>query len=325
MRERTLGGGLSVSIGCLGTMNFGADRCTAGEARQIIDAFLDTGHRLIDTADVYTGGEAERIVGAAIKSRREDVLLATKGGSTAGLSQRALADALEGSLRRLAVDHVDLYQCHVPDPDTPLEETMDALDEFVRSGKVRFVGCSNFSAEEIAAAQGLARDRATTALVSMQAHYSLAARDTEAVVLPTCAAHGLGVLAYAPLAGGVLTGRYRAGHEPPTGSRIAYLNAMDNPLARRWGEAYLTERNFAIAAEVDAIADEVGVAPAMVALSWLAGRPNVTSVIIGPRTVEQAVTNLAGLMYELPAEQGQRLDDISAPTHDSNATGPGAR
>src|SRR5438477_5487766 len=216
--------GLKVSRACLGAMNFGTSKdapCSEDEARRIIDAFLDRGNNFIDTANVYTGGQSEEVVGRAIKSRRETVVLATKargpqgsGPNDAGLSRLHLTRALEASLRRLSTDYIDLYQCHAWDADTPIEETMATLDGFVRSGKVRYIGCSNFNGAQIVESQWVASKVGGTPFVSLQPRYSLIARDIEAEVLPTCQRHGLGTLVYSPLGGGVLTGKYGRGAEP---------------------------------------------------------------------------------------------------------------
>lgn len=230
--------GLKVSRACLGTMNFGpaggvgVGSCEEPEARRIVDAFLDAGHHVIDTADAYTRGESERIVGRAVKGRRDSVVLATKaflpqgpGANDRGLSRAHLTRALDASLRRLGTDYVDLYQCHQWDPDTPIEETMATLDGFVRSGKVRYLGCSNFTAAQIVESQWAAERVGGTRFVSLQPQYSLLARDIEAEVLPTCERHGLGTLTWSPLGGGVLTGRYARGGSPDRDSRIGRLLA----------------------------------------------------------------------------------------------------
>src|SRR4051794_22660917 len=208
MEYVTLGrSGLKVSRACLGAMNFGtADApCDESEAHRITDAFLDRGNNFIDTANVYTGGGSEQVVGRAIKTRRESVVLATKargpqgsGPNDVGLSRVHLTRALEASLRRLGTDYVDLYQCHAWDPDTPIEETMSALDGFVRAGKVRYIGCSNFNGAQIVEAQWAAERIGGTPFVSLQPRYSLVARDIETDILPTCQRQGLGTLVYSP-------------------------------------------------------------------------------------------------------------------------------
>ena len=320
----TLGrSGLKVSRTGLGTVNFGTSwglGIDGAEARTIVDAFLDAGHNLIDTADNYNGGEAEEIVGRAVRSRRDAVVIATKGHmpdgpgpNDAGSSRLHLTRALEGSLRRLGTDHVDLYQCHMWDPATPIEETMATLDGFVRSGKVRYVGCSNFSAGQIVEAQWAAERLGATPLVSLQPQYSLIARDVEADILATCARHGLGTLVWGPLGGGILAGRYRRGREAAADTRMGRLLASPQPVARAWADKQLSDRNLAIAEAVGDIAADLGTTPVAVALAWVRDRAGVTSLLIGPRSLDQLRQNLTGLELALPGDATSRLDDISGP------------
>jgi aryl-alcohol dehydrogenase-like predicted oxidoreductase len=302
--------GLKVSRAALGTMNFGTGAgvgsCGYEEAKEIIDAFLDAGHNLVDTADAYTGGQSEEIVGRAVKGRRDEVLIATKaflpqgpGPNDRGLSRQHLTRALDASLRRLGTDHIDLYQCHQWDPTTPIEETLATLDGFVRAGKVRYLGCSNFTAAQIVESQLTARAMNVTPFVSLQPQYSLAVRDIETEILPVCARYGLGTLVWSPLAGGVLTGRYRRG--VPAESRIARLRALPTKAARDWADGFLNDHTLAVADRVATVAADLGTTPATVALAWVARRPGVTSVIIGPRTVGQLRENLDSLAFPLPA------------------------
>ena len=312
----TLGkSGLKVSPGCLGAMNFGTSEapCDEAEARRIIDAFLDAGHNFIDTANVYTGGQSEEVVGRALAGKRESVVIATKGRgplgpgpNDVGLSRLYLTRALEGSLRRLGTDYVDLYQCHLPDPDTPIEETMATLDTFVRQGKVRYIGCSNFMGSEIVEAQWAAERIHGAPLISLQPRYSLIAREIETDILPAAQRHGLGVMVYSPLGGGMLTGKYRRGEEPRPESRFGRNTAG-------WGAATLTERNFEIAEGVEKVAAELGTTTTAVSLAWVRGRRGVTSVIIGPRTLHQLEDNLVGFDLVLPSETVSRLNNISRP------------
>ncbi|GAA4567561.1 aldo/keto reductase [Planotetraspora kaengkrachanensis] len=322
MRYTTLGrSGLTVSRACLGTMNFGTSgggACEETEAARIVDAFLDAGGNIIDTADGYTGGQSEEIVGRAVKSRRDQVVLATKaflpqgpGPNDRGLSRIHLTKALESSLRRLGTDYIDLYQCHQWDDSTPIEETMATLDGFVRSGKVRYLGCSNFSAAQIVESQWAAQRTNAAPFISLQPQYSLVARGIEAEILPACRRHGLGTLVWSPLGGGVLTGRYRRGVVPDADSRMGRLKASALPMARAWADGLLNEPNLDIAGHVVETAAELGMTPAAVALAWVRHRPGVTSVIIGPRTLEQFHGNLAGLAKELPSETIAHLDEIS--------------
>ncbi|MEU6710430.1 aldo/keto reductase [Nonomuraea sp. NPDC046802] len=312
--------GLRVSRACLGTMNFGTEHGLAAsdeaEARRIIDAFIDAGGTFIDTADLYHRGETEEIVGRALKGRRERIIVATKGAMPVGqegrgLSRRHLTRALDASLRRLGTDYIDLYQCHQWDPLTPIEETMATLDGFVRAGKVRYIGCSNFSATQIVESQWAAARVGGTPFVSLQPQYSLVQRVIEAEILPACERHGIGTIAYGTLGGGVLTGRYRHGEAPDPDSRMGRLLGRSMPGANRWAHSLLSDRNLDIADELVKVASELGAEPAAVALAWVARRPGVTSVLIGPRTVEQLRGNLAAFELELPDEAVARLDEIS--------------
>lgn len=323
----TLGrSGLKVSRACLGAMNFGTESapCDEAEARRIIDAFLDAGHNFIDTANVYTGGQSEEVVGRALKGRRDSVVLATKGRgpqgpgpNDVGLSRVHLTRALEASLRRLGTDYVDLYQCHQPDPDTPIEETMATLDGFVRSGKVRYIGCSNFTGSQIVEAQWAAQRINGAPFVSLQPRYSLIARDIETDVLPAATRQGLGAIVYSPLGGGFLTGKYQRGEEPAPdtrlGRRMGAAQAAGRP-GNPWAAATLTDRNFEILDEVAKVAAELGTSTTAVSLAWLLGRRGVTSVIIGPRTLGQLEENLPGIGLELTPEMVSRLNDVSRPS-----------
>ncbi len=311
--------GLKVSRACLGAMNFGLSEnapCNQGDAERIIATFLDQGNNFIDTANVYTGGHSEQIVGAAIKERRHSVVLATKargvqgrGPNDSGTSRAHLQRALEASLKRLDTDYIDLYQMHAWDAETPIEETMATLDQFVRDGKVRYIGCSNYTGSQIVEAQWAASRQNGTPFVSLQPRYSLITREIEADILPACQRHGLGTLVYSPLGGGMLSGKYKQGEDP----------AADTRLGRRaragvnWGAAILTSRNFAIVEEVAKVAEELGSTPSAVSLAWCLTRRGVTSAIIGPRTQKQQDECLAGFELDLPQEAVKRLSDASRP------------
>jgi len=303
-------------------MNFGAAPdapCDEAQAHTMIDAFLDLGHNFIDTANVYTGGQSEEVVGRAVKGRRDRIVIATKAGRPMGdaphqhgLSRRHLTEALDASLRRLGIDYVDLYQCHRPDPDTPIEETMDTLACFVRAGKVRYIGCSEFSSAQIVEAQWAASRAGGVPFTSLQPRYSLIARGIEPDVLPTCARHGLGTLSFSPLGGGMLTGKYRRDEAPGEGSRFArYAPSRD---------IALKDRNFIIVDELCDVAAELGATPSAVAIAWCLARGPVTSVIIGPRTMEQFHDNMAGFSLDVPKEALARLDAVSMP----DQTAPGS-
>ncbi len=309
--------GLKVSRACLGAMNFGTSKdapCDEAEARRTIDAFLDAGHNFIDTANVYTGGQSEEIVGRAVADKRDSVVIATKGRGAqgpgpndSGTSRVHLTRALDASLRRLGTDYVDVYQMHAWDPTTPIEETMDTLDGFVRSGKVRYIGCSNYTGSQIVEAQWAADRNHGTKFVSLQPRYSLIARDIEADVLPAAQRHGLGTMIYSPLGGGVLTGKYERGQEPPADTRLARRGGARAAMT-------LTDRNFDIVDEVNKVAADVGSTPTAVSLAWVLGRRGITSIIIGPRSEAQMKENLIGFDLTLPDEAVARLSDISRPS-----------
>jgi aryl-alcohol dehydrogenase-like predicted oxidoreductase len=284
--------------------------CDEVEAARMIDAFLDAGHNFVDTADIYTGGQSEEVVGRAVKNRRDSVVLATKAGNRQGpgpndlgLSRMHLTRALEASLRRLDTDYIDLYQCHFPDRDTPIDETIATLDGFVRSGKVRYLGCSNFSGSRIVEAQWAAQRIAGTPLVSLQPPYSLLARDIEADVLPACGRHGLGTMVYSPLGGGVLTGKYSRDRVPAADTRFARRTVLT--------AQGITTRHLDIAEKVAEIASGLGTTSTAVALAWVLGRRHVTSVIIGPRTFEQYEQNMVGFDLELPGDAVRALSAVS--------------
>ena len=313
MEYTTLGAsGLQVSRPCLGAMMFGhgpdAPTCEP-DSRRIIDAYLESGGNFIDTANIYTGGESEEVVGRAIKARRDDVVLATKGygpigtgPNTTGLSRKYLPRALEASLRRLDTDYIDLYQCHRPDSGTPISETMATLHGFVQSGKVRYLGCSNWSGSQIVEGQWAARDFGGTPLISLQPRYSLNARRIEDDILPACQRQGLGTMIYSPLGGGVLTGKYKPGQPAPEGSRAARGGFWTR---------MLDDQSVELAVEVGKVAAEIGATSAAVALAWVLSRRGVTTVIIGPRTFEQYEQNMAGFDLELDPALIKRLSDAS--------------
>ena len=315
--------GLKVSRVCLGAMNFGTSSgapTNEANATKIIDKFLGDGFNFIDTANVYTQGQSEEIVGRAIKSKRDSVVLATKGRgqqgpgpNDIGLSRVHLTRALDASLKRLNTDYVDLYQMHRWDDDTPIEETMDVLAGFVRSGKVRYLGASNFTGSQIVEAQWAAARQNGVPFISLQPRYSLVAREIEADILPAAERHGMGAMIYSPLGGGVLTGKYKQGEAPAADTRIgrrarAGANAGPNPYSN-----LLTDRNFAIVNEVQKTARELNTTPSAVSIAWALTRKGVTSVIAGPRTQEQMNEYVAGAALDLPDAIVKRLSDISRP------------
>jgi aryl-alcohol dehydrogenase-like predicted oxidoreductase len=320
MEYRQLGrSGLRVSALSLGTMSFGdagegapvGMTDATGAARQI-DLCLEAGVNLIDTADVYSAGVSEEILGKVLRGRRDRILLATKarfpmgeGPNDAGLSRHHLIRACEASLRRLQTDHIDLYQVHQWDGHTPLEETLDALDTLVRQGKVRYIGCSNYSGWQVTKALGISDRLRYQRYVSQQIHYTLQAREAEYELIPVSLDQGLGILVWSPLAGGLLSGKYRRDQQGPEGAR--HFGGWDEP------PIYDSERLYDVVDVLVEIAEGHGVSAAQVALAWLLGRPGVSSVVIGARTDEQLADNLAAAELELGEDERARLDEVSAP------------
>ncbi|MGW4945159.1 aldo/keto reductase [Actinoplanes sp. NPDC004185] len=321
MEYRTLGkSGLRVSVLTMGTMTFGGKGGFASvgatdvaEARRQVGQCLDAGVNLIDTADVYSGGVAEEIVGEVLEGRRDEVLVATKvrmpmgpGPNDAGLSRHHIIAGCEASLRRLRTDHIDLYQVHEWDGQTPLEETLEALQHLVTSGKVRYVGASNYAGWQLMKALGTADRTGLPRFVSEQIYYSLQARDAEYELIPAAVDQGLGVLVWSPLAGGLLSGKYRRGVQAPAGSR--QLTDWNEPPVHDQEKLYDTVEVLV------QIGTDRGVSAAQVALAYLLGRPAVTSLVIGARTAAQLADNLAAAELVLSAEERARLDAVSAPT-----------
>jgi aryl-alcohol dehydrogenase-like predicted oxidoreductase len=311
--------GLRVSALSLGTMTFGGrggfakTGSTDSEgARRQLDMAIDAGVNLVDTADVYSGGLSEEIVGEIVAGRRERLLLATKvrfamgsGPNDGGLSRHHLISACEASLRRLKTDYIDLYQVHEWDGQTPLEETLETLDSLVRAGKVRYVGCSNYTGWQLLKALGVADRHGYQRFASQQIYYSLQSRDAEYELIPATIDQGLGVLVWSPLAGGLLSGKYRRGQDAPEGTRR--LAGWDEP------PVYDEDKLYDTVDVLVAIAEERGVAPAQVALAWLLHKPAVTSVVVGARTDEQLADNLKAAELALSAEELARLDGVSQP------------
>jgi len=316
MEHRTLGTtGVQVSPLCLGAMMFGAwGNTDHDESVQIIHGALDAGINFVDTADVYAQGESEEIVGKALLGRRDDVVLATKAHGTMGSdvnhrgnSRRWLVREVEHSLRRLQTDWIDLYQIHRPDPATDIDETLGALTDLVRAGKVRHVGSSTFPASEIVEAQWVAEKRGRERFVTEQPPYSILARGIETEVLPTTQRYGMGVLPWSPLAGGWLSGRYRKGVDAPTSGRAARMPArydLDDP-------ANQTKLDAADA--LGALADEHGISLVHMAIAFVMEHPGVTSAIIGPRTMEQLESQLGAAKLRLSTEVLDAIDAIVPP------------
>ena len=312
MQYRRLGTtGLMVSELCLGCMTFGRELDEEG-SKEIVSRFLEAGGNFIDTADVYERGASEEIVGRTLKGvRREDVVLATKvrfpmgeGPNDVGLSRKHVVKGCEDSLRRLGTDYIDLYQVHCWDAATPLEETLGALSDLVRAGKVRYVGVSNFTAWQIMKSVAISDALGFERFVCLQPQYSPVERNIEREILPLCVEEGIGVIPWSPLGGGFLSGKYRRGEEPPEGSRIAGAKeSMEEYWDRR-----ATELNWRVLDAVGRVSGETGKSYAQVSLNWLLRQEGVTAPIVGARTPEQLEDNLGASGWELDAAQ---VDDIS--------------
>jgi aryl-alcohol dehydrogenase-like predicted oxidoreductase len=311
MQYRALGKtGIKVSPYCLGAMMFGTlGNADHDDSIRIIHRALDAGINLIDTADAYSRGESEEIVGKALKGRRDDIVLATKAHlpmgddpNQRGNSRRWLTRELEASLRRLQTDHVDLYQIHRPSPDTDIEETLSALTDLMRAGKVRAIGSSTFPASEIVEAQWVSERRGLARFRTEQPPYSILNRGIEREVLPVCERYGMGVMVWSPLAMGQLTGRYRKGRQPPGGVRTQYFP-----------EQMSDERRLDAVERLIPVADEAGLPLTHVAMAFVMAHPGVTSAIIGPRTMQHLDDLLAGVDVVLSDEILDRIDKIVPP------------
>lgn len=314
MQYRNLGRtGLKVSQLCLGCMMFG-DVTPEDESLAIIRAALDAGINFLDTADKYGAGASERTVGKALAGRRDEVVLATKvglavdrtGPNASGLGRKHIREAVEASLKRLGTDYLDLYYLHSFDRATPLEESLGALDDLVRAGKVLYVGVSNFRAWQLMRAWGLQELHGWDRLAAVQPLYNLANRDAETELLPACAAMGIGVCSYSPLARGVLTGKYQAGQEPPPESRAARGNV-------RLMQTEYREANFALAEHVGALAQQNGCTPSQLALAWVMANRLVTAPLIGPRTMAQFEDNLGALQVQISPDLEAAIDELVPP------------
>jgi aryl-alcohol dehydrogenase-like predicted oxidoreductase len=306
--------GLMVSELCLGCMTFGREADEETSANMVA-AFLQAGGNFIDTADVYSHGASEEITGRAIKNVRDDVVLATKvrfpmgdGPNDVGLSRKHILQGCEASLRRLGTDYIDLYQVHLWDAATPLEETLSALTDLVRAGKVRYVGVSNFTAWQLVKALGVSERRGFERFVSLQPQYSLVERNIERELLPACREEGVGVMPWGPLGGGFLSGKYRRGEEPPESSRIA---GVPDEFEEAWTRRAV-ERNWRTLDAVGEISEATGRSYPQIALNWLLRQDGVTAPIIGARTPEQLEDNLGATGWKLDREQVQRLSEASA-------------
>lgn len=309
--RRQLGrSGLSVSVVGLGANNFGG-RLTLAQSRLVVDAAIDAGITLIDTADIYGGqGGSESVLGEVLGVRRKDVVLATKfgmamdgSGTKQGASRRYIVEAVEASLRRLKTDWIDLYQLHTPDPHTPLDETIRALDDLVRSGKVRYVGASNMSAWQVVDAQWIAAELGVERFISSQDEYSLLKRGIEAELVPALQAKQIGLLPFFPLASGLLSGKYRPGQPLPEGTRLS----RPGPLADR----YLNDDNLTMVGRLHDFAQRRGRTLLELAFSWLAAQPVVASIIAGASTPEQVQQNVRAVNWQLSADDLAGVDAIT--------------
>jgi aryl-alcohol dehydrogenase-like predicted oxidoreductase len=315
MEYRRLGDtGLMVSELCLGCMTFGRE-ASEEDSKRLVDRFLDAGGNFIDTADVYSKGVSEEITGRAIKGVRDDVVLATKvyfpmgeGPNDTGLSRKHVTQGCEDSLRRLGTDYIDLYQVHCWDSATPLKETLSALTDLVRSGKVRYIGVSNFTGWQLVKSVCLSEANGLERFVCLQPQYSLVERNIEREILPICLEEGLGVIPWSPLGGGFLSGKYRREEEPPEGSRISEAVAS---MEEHW-DRRATDRNWRALDVVGRISEETGKSYAQISLNWLLRQDGVTAPIIGARTLEQLEDNLGASGWTLDEEQVEELSDASA-------------
>jgi aryl-alcohol dehydrogenase-like predicted oxidoreductase len=312
VEQRNLGrSGLIVSAVGLGCNNFGG-RIDMAATRAVVHKALDLGITFFDTADTYgERGASEEYLGRALAGERHRIVLASKfarpmdgGGRLQGASRRYIIEAVEASLRRLNTDHLDLYQQHIADPRTPIEETLRALDDLVRQGKVRYVGCSTLSAPEVVAAQVTAARFGLASFVSCQERYSLLEREVERDMMPAIAAHNLGLIPFSPLANGLLTGKYRRGRPLPQGARLSATPGL--------AERYLTERNWQTIERLAAFCEARGRTLLELAFGWLLRRPAVASVIAGATTPEQAAANVRAASWSLSREDMDEIDRLTA-------------
>lgn len=321
MEYRQLGrSGLRVSVLTLGTLTFGGrggfravGATDSAGARRQVDMCLDAGVNLIDTADVYSGGLAEEITGEVIRGRRDSLLVSTKvrmpmggGPNNAGLSRHHIIAGCEASLRRLGTDHIDLYHVHEWDGQTRLEETLSALSSLVSAGKVRYLAASNYAGWQLMKALAVADDHGFERFAAQQVYYSLEARDAEYELIPLSVDQGLGVLVWSPLAGGLLSGKYRR-DQSPAGETRQLSGDWNEPPVRNQDKLYDT-----VEVLID-LAEAHRASPAQVALAWLLNRPAVTSLIIGARTDDQLADNLGAATLSLTADEREALDKVSAP------------
>jgi len=310
MNYRSLGSaGIKVSPVCLGTMMFGG-QADADLSTRIMHKALDQGINFFDTADIYNAGQSEVVVGHAIADRRDKVILATKGRgpmgdgpNDSGASRRHLRQALDASLKRLKTDYVDLYFVHTPDYATPIEETLRALDDMVRAGKVHYIACSNFRTWRLMEALWTSDRLNLNRFACIQPLYNIVNRDIEVELLPACKEYGIGVVSYSPLARGILTGKYKTGEPFPAGSRASRND-------KRMQQAELRDASFLIAEEIRAHCQKKGVAMSQFALAWCLANKAITSAIIGPRTMEQYDDNIGCLNVTIDAADEAFINNL---------------
>jgi len=313
--------GLKVSELCLGAMTFGRET-TEADSHKMLDRFVEAGGNFIDTADVYSRGVSEEIVGRWLKNqKRDDLIIATKvrfgmgdGPNDVGMSRKHIIAGVENSLRRLQTDYIDLYQQHCWDRGTPLEETLSTFNALVESGKVRYIGTSNFNGWQLQKAIDLAKQNGWEPFTCLQPQYNLLARSTEWELVEVCLNEGLGIIPWSPLRGGWLSGKYRRGMDaPPSGTRIE--KAEQEGWSESWS-AYNNEHTWTVIDALLEVAEETGKAPAQVAINWLLQRPGVTAPIIGARTMDQLESNLGSAGWALSDAQMEKLNtasDLSLP------------
>ena len=303
--------GLKVSPVCLGTNMFGAGYVSDDRAASVIDAAFDAGINFVDTADAYNAGHSEVVVGKAVHGRRDDFVVATKGfiatgdgPNDVGLSRKHLISAVEASLRRLDTDYIDLYQVHYYDPDTPLEESLRTLDDLVRAGKIRYIGCSNFAAWQLMKALWVSDKHGFERFQSVQPEYNLGKRDIEGELFDACDDQGVGIIPYQIFMGGILTGRYDRSSPPPDDSHMASRHAQ-----RAMG-TYWNERTFDMVESLKTIAAELEISVPQLLIAWALSRPQITSVIVGASRPEQAYANAEVASIRLPDAVVERMDAL---------------
>jgi aryl-alcohol dehydrogenase-like predicted oxidoreductase len=321
MEYRNLGRtGVPVSILCVGCMNFGG-ATPEDESIQIIHRALDEGINFFDTANVYTRGISEEVTGKALKGRRDKIVLATKVHGRMsddvldyGNSRRHIIEQCEASLKRLQTDYIDLYQIHRPQADIPIDETLRALDDLIRAGKVRYIGTSSYAAWQVMESLWVAKELGLNRFVSEQPPYNLMDRSIERELIPMAQTYGIALIPWSPLARGFLTGKYRRGEELPEGSRLERdMGSGRSTIFSERTKKHLTDRAFDVLDVVEALANAKGATPSQIALAWMLRQPAITSPIIGPRTMEHLVDNLGAVGIEITDADREKLDSVAPP------------